>query len=172
MGGAGMRNWAAAGDRIAGLVLVAMAALVLWESRALPLGTISSPGPAFMPIALALVVLAGRLNDNAGSQSWTDLFFVILLIFVPWLGALIYLIARGHSMGERQMAAMAQAQAQQERYIKSVAAQSASPAEQIASAKRLLDSGVSLQQIRTAVEHLRERGVEDLSKITLMSDGA
>jgi len=38
--------------------------------------------------------------------------------------------------------------------------------------KRLLDSGVSLQQIRTAVEHLRERGVEDLSHITLMSDGA
>jgi DNA-binding transcriptional MerR regulator len=38
--------------------------------------------------------------------------------------------------------------------------------------KRLLDSGVSLQQIRTAVEHLRERGVDDLSRITLMSDGA
>ncbi|AUI52262.1 MULTISPECIES: MerR family transcriptional regulator [Arthrobacter] len=38
--------------------------------------------------------------------------------------------------------------------------------------KRLLDTGVSLQQIRTAVEHLRERGVEDLAQITLMSDGA
>ena len=38
--------------------------------------------------------------------------------------------------------------------------------------KRLLDAGVSLQQIRTAVEHLRERGVEDLAQITLMSDGA
>jgi DNA-binding transcriptional MerR regulator len=38
--------------------------------------------------------------------------------------------------------------------------------------KRLLDTGVSLQQIRTAVDHLRERGVEDLAQITLMSDGA
>ena len=38
--------------------------------------------------------------------------------------------------------------------------------------KRLLDTGVSLQQIRTAVEHLRERGVDDLAQITLMSDGA
>ena len=38
--------------------------------------------------------------------------------------------------------------------------------------KRLLDTGVSLQQIRTAVSHLRERGVEDLAQITLMSDGA
>lgn len=38
--------------------------------------------------------------------------------------------------------------------------------------KRLLDTGVSLQQIRTAVEHLRSRGVEDLSGVVLMSDGA
>lgn len=37
--------------------------------------------------------------------------------------------------------------------------------------KRLLDAGVSLQNIRSAVTHLRERGAEDLSKITLMSDG-
>ena len=38
--------------------------------------------------------------------------------------------------------------------------------------KRLLDTGVSLQQIRTAVNALHERGVEDLTSITLMSDGA
>lgn len=38
--------------------------------------------------------------------------------------------------------------------------------------KRLLDTGVSLQQIRTAVTHLRERGVHDMAQITLMSDGA
>jgi DNA-binding transcriptional MerR regulator len=38
--------------------------------------------------------------------------------------------------------------------------------------KRLLDTGVSLQNIRAAVLHLRERGVEDLAGITLMSDGA
>jgi DNA-binding transcriptional MerR regulator len=38
--------------------------------------------------------------------------------------------------------------------------------------KRLLDAGISLQQIRTAVQHLRERGTEDLTRVTLMSDGA
>ena len=37
--------------------------------------------------------------------------------------------------------------------------------------KRLLDAGISLQQIRVAVEHLRRRGVHDLSQVTLMSDG-
>lgn len=38
--------------------------------------------------------------------------------------------------------------------------------------KRLLDTGVSLQNVRSAVDHLRERGVADLSEMTLMSDGA
>ena len=38
--------------------------------------------------------------------------------------------------------------------------------------KRLLDAGISLQNIRTAVMHLRSRGVTELERITLMSDGA
>lgn len=38
--------------------------------------------------------------------------------------------------------------------------------------KRLLDAGISLQQIRTAVQHLHERGTDDLTRVTLMSDGA
>jgi len=37
--------------------------------------------------------------------------------------------------------------------------------------KRLLDTGVSLQNIRVAVDALRARGVEDLARITLLSDG-
>ena len=38
--------------------------------------------------------------------------------------------------------------------------------------KRLLSAGVSLQQIRTAVDYLRDRGVQDLTEVTLISDGA
>lgn len=38
--------------------------------------------------------------------------------------------------------------------------------------KRLLDAGISLPQIRTAISHLRERGTDDLTRVTLMSDGA
>jgi DNA-binding transcriptional MerR regulator len=37
--------------------------------------------------------------------------------------------------------------------------------------KRLLDTGISLQQIRAAVDHLRARGATDLAEVTLMSDG-
>ncbi len=54
-------------------------------------------------------------------SGWAKAGWAILLIFVPWLGALIYLIARGRSMTERQMAAVAQQQAEQEKYIQQVA---------------------------------------------------
>ena len=37
--------------------------------------------------------------------------------------------------------------------------------------KRFLDVGISLQQIRVAIEHLRARGVDDLTELTLVSDG-
>ena len=74
-------------------------------------------------------------------SGWGKAGWAVLLIFVPWLGALIYLIARGRSMTERQMNAMAQRQAAQEQYIQQVAGTSTGPADQIASAKTLLDSG-------------------------------
>jgi hypothetical protein len=76
-------------------------------------------------------------------SGWGKAGWAIVLIFVPWLGALIYLIARGRSMTERQMADMAQMQSQQEQYIKQVAGSSGgqSAADQIAGAKALLDSG-------------------------------
>ena len=86
-------------------------------------------------------------------SGWGKAGWAALLIFVPWFGALIYLIVRGRSMGERQMAAMADAQAQQEKYIKSVAASSAtSPAEQITHAKSLLDSGAITQEEFSALK--------------------
>jgi hypothetical protein len=81
-------------------------------------------------------------------SGWAKAGWSILLIFVPWLGALIYLIVRGRSMNERQMKEIADLQAQQEQYIKQVAGSGsagASAADQIASAKSLLDSGAITQ---------------------------
>jgi hypothetical protein len=72
-------------------------------------------------------------------SGWAKVGWSLLLIFLPWLGAFIYLVTRGRSMGERQMAAMQQQQAAQEQYIKQVAA--SSPTDQVANAKALLDSG-------------------------------
>ena len=96
----------------------------------------------------ALMVWFRCVFDLFGDRTlsgWAKAGWVLLLVFVPWLGALIYLIARGRSMTERQMAALAQQQAEQEKYIKQVASTSQSPADQIASAKALLDAGTITQ---------------------------
>ena len=96
----------------------------------------------------ALMVWFRCLFDLFGDSSlsgWGKAGWVVLLIFVPWLGALIYLIARGRGMTERQTAAAAQLQAEQKKYIQEVAGSSQGPAEEIARAKELLDSGALSQ---------------------------
>ena len=96
----------------------------------------------------ALMVWFRCVFDLFGDRSlsgWAKAGWIILLIFVPWVGALIYLIARGRSMTERHMAALADQQAEQEKYIQQVAGGSQAPADQIASAKELLDSGAITQ---------------------------
>lgn len=96
----------------------------------------------------ALMIWFRCLFDLFGDHTmsgWGKAGWALLLVFLPWLGALIYLIARGRSMGERQMAAIADQQAAQEKYIQSVAAKTATPAEQISHAKTLLDSGAISQ---------------------------
>ena len=85
------------------------------------------------------------LFGDSTLSGWAKAGWACLMIFVPWIGALIYLIARGRSMTERQASAMAQQQAAQDAYIKEVAGASANPATQIADAKALMDSGAITQ---------------------------
>jgi hypothetical protein len=82
-------------------------------------------------------------DDSLGG--WAKAGWVVLLVFLPWLGALIYIIARGRVMGERERKDRAEARVEQERYIKQVAGSSSSAADQISSAKSLLDSGTITQ---------------------------
>ena len=73
-------------------------------------------------------------------------FWVLFVILIPWLGILVYLIARGKGMHERQLEQMKDVQQAQNEYIKSVAGgSSTNAADQIASAKGLLDSGTITQ---------------------------
>jgi hypothetical protein len=69
----------------------------------------------------------------------------IFVIFLPFLGIFVYLIARGGGMAERQLEQQQQMQAAQAQYIKSVTASSGSAADEIASAKALLDAGTITQ---------------------------
>jgi len=72
--------------------------------------------------------------------------WVIFVIIIPWLGILVYLIARGHGMQDRQLEQAREMQAAQAEYIKSVAAPaSANATGQIADAKALLDNGTITQ---------------------------
>ena len=92
----------------------------------------------------ALTVWIRCLFDMFGDDTlngWAKAGWAVLLIFVPWVGALIYLIARGRSMTERQRSKVAEMQTAQADYIKQVANTPASAADQIAGAKALLDSG-------------------------------
>jgi len=69
-------------------------------------------------------------------------FWALFVILIPWLGILVYLIARGKGMHERQLEQMRDMQHAQAEYIRSVTTSSSTGAtEQIASAKNLLDSG-------------------------------
>ena len=81
-----------------------------------------------------------RRRDIGGGMKAVWIIFVILL---PYLGVFIYLIAEGHKMAERNAEQIQTVRAQQDDYIKSVAG--SSPADQIAQAKSLLDSGAITQ---------------------------
>jgi hypothetical protein len=71
--------------------------------------------------------------------------WVIFVILIPWLGILVYLIARGKGMQQRQLDQARGMQAAQADYIKSVAGSGGSAADQITSAKGLLDAGTITQ---------------------------
>ena len=69
--------------------------------------------------------------------------WIIFVIIAPYLGVLIYLIAEHNGMADRSEQQMKSMQKQQDDYIKSVAG--SSPADQVAQAKQLLDSGAITQ---------------------------
>lgn len=97
----------------------------------------------FVSYLFALFAIIGDLfRDRNLSGGWKAV-WIFFLIFFPIITALVYLIARGKGMGERQVAAAQQYKAAQDDYIKSVAG--TSPAEQISQAKSLLDSGAISQ---------------------------
>ena len=94
----------------------------------------------FIWIWLLIMVFADifRSHDLGG---FAKALWVIFVILVPYLGVFIYLIARGHKMGEHAAeAAQAQDAAQQE-YIRQAAGTAKSPADEIARLAELKDKG-------------------------------
>jgi len=93
---------------------------------------------AYLVVLFQVVMDLFRDRDLSG---WAKAAWIFFLIFFPVLTALIYLIARGQGMAERNLASAQAAQSDAENYIRSVSAGAASPADEIARAKALLDAG-------------------------------
>jgi ABC-type multidrug transport system fused ATPase/permease subunit len=96
---------------------------------------------AFMFIAYLFVMfqVVTDLFRDSELGGFSKALWIIGLILLPFLTALIYVIARGSGMARRQQAAVQRSQSEVETYIRQLAGKS--PADQIADAKRLLDAG-------------------------------
>ena len=94
----------------------------------------------FVAYLILLFHIIGDVFRDRDLGGFAKALWMVFLIVAPFLSALIYLIARGQGMAERQAGAARQAQTETEQYIQSVAAKP-NPADQIASAKALLNDG-------------------------------
>jgi hypothetical protein len=98
----------------------------------------------FFAYLMVLFSVIGDIFRNRETSGLTKAVWILLLIVLPIITVIVYLIVDGGAMAERSAARSLEAQAQQDTYIKSVAGTN-SPADQIAQAKALLDSGAISQ---------------------------
>jgi hypothetical protein len=95
----------------------------------------------FIWILILVHIFSDLFRDHSLSGGAKTL-WVLFLVFLPFLAVFVYLIARGQGMAERAATRQQQAQQQFDGYVRNVAATGdASPTEQIAKAKELLDAG-------------------------------
>ncbi|MDT2008070.1 SHOCT domain-containing protein [Rhodococcus opacus] len=96
---------------------------------------------AYLRVLFQIITDLFRDHQMSG---WLKALWLVFLFLIPFLSALIYLIVRNEGMTERSAAAFGQAKQAQDTHIRDVAGKS--PAQQIADAKALLDSGAITPQ--------------------------
>ena len=94
---------------------------------------------AFIAFLWALFAVIGDLFRDDTLSGWWKAVWILFLVFVPLLGVLVYVIARGKGMTERAMERARANREASDAYIRSVA--TASPSEEISKATALRDSG-------------------------------
>ena len=87
-----------------------------------------------------LFTVFGDLFRRHDISGWGKAGWSLFVIFLPFLGCFVYLISQGQQMGERNLEQAQAQQAQMDDYVRSVAGSNGST-QQIAEAKKLLDSG-------------------------------
>jgi hypothetical protein len=94
---------------------------------------------AFIAFLWALFAVIGDLVRDDHLSGWWKAVWILFLVFVPLLGVLVYVIARGKGLTERSMERARANREASDAYIRSVAA--ASPSDEISKATALRDSG-------------------------------
>lgn len=94
---------------------------------------------AFFAFLFALFVIIGDIFRDRELNGWLKAVWIVFLAVLPFLGVLVYLIARGKRMTERARERSRRNQEEADAYIRQVA--TASPTDEIAKAKALLDAG-------------------------------
>jgi hypothetical protein len=89
-----------------------------------------------------LITLFADIFRSEDLSGWGKAGWTIFLIVLPWLGALVYLIARGKSMGERAMKQAADQEKAMRAYVHDVSSSSTSVADEISKLAALRDQGV------------------------------
>jgi len=90
-----------------------------------------------------LIIVLGDIFRRHDISGWSKALWVLFVVFLPFLGILIYLGVNGSGMAERQQKDVQAAQQQTDQYIRTVAG--GGPAAEIEKAKALLDSGAISQ---------------------------
>ena len=92
-----------------------------------------------------VVIILTDIFRRRDINGWAKAAWTVFLVVVPFLGALVYLIAEHEGMADRRTREVQASQAQFDSYVRSVAADGG-PASEIAKAKDLLDSGAITQE--------------------------
>lgn len=99
---------------------------------------------AFVVWIWILITVFGDIFRRRDIGGFGKTLWIIFVIVLPYLGVFVYLVAEHNGMTERSVKAQQQAQSQFDQYVQSAAGKS-DPAEQIAKAKQMLDSGTNNQ---------------------------
>ena len=89
-----------------------------------------------------LIMVFSDIFRSPDLSGWGKALWSIFVIFLPYLGVFVYLIARGNKMHERGLQAAAQQEQQFRTYVQEAAASGGSAADQISSLAELRDKGV------------------------------
>lgn len=109
---------------------------------------------AFVAYLIVLWYIIADLFRDHKASGWAKAVWVIFLIILPYLTALAYLLIKGKGMAQRAQAATQEYKKESDDYIRRVAG--STPAQQIADAKSLLDSGAISQE---EFEHLKGKAL-------------